>query len=325
MTFKLPPFDLIQYLVGRKFPLSSFMASESFDERRLSQEQKEKLRQIKRYQSELEQLPNDELQALVDAERQKENQEAIIAAEIKEAERWYNQPDAIADYDFWSKATYWNLDEAIALTLGKDPRQVEWPDLEAITDYPTPPFVAKFTEIRELAKRAINYKELFDPAVPSFFLAWARRIDLEMPDQLILAVEKTGIRVGEWQDLYEELLKRHNEMVKEANRKHDEMSEEISKLTETARQLQSQLDSKAASQGLEPRGRSSLLKLILVMAVKKYGYRPGNKNKATGGNRESISSDTQKLGLKMDNETIRKYLNEASEAFSDALILPDKE
>jgi hypothetical protein len=38
-----------------------------------------------------------------------------------EAPNFFNQPDAVADYDHWSKTAHWTLDEAIALSFGKAP------------------------------------------------------------------------------------------------------------------------------------------------------------------------------------------------------------
>jgi hypothetical protein len=44
-----------------------------------------------------------------------------VKAEQEEGERFFNRPHANADFDHWSKAAHWTLDEAIALSLGKAP------------------------------------------------------------------------------------------------------------------------------------------------------------------------------------------------------------
>ncbi|WP_339867543.1 hypothetical protein [Pseudohongiella nitratireducens] len=70
--------------------------------------------------------------------------------------------------------------------------------------------------------------------------------------------------------------------------------------------------------------RSSLLKLVLGMAISKYGYQPGaSRNIATGGNRGSISSDLERLGFSLDSETVRKFINEACTRFD--VKLPSEE
>jgi hypothetical protein len=68
--------------------------------------------------------------------------------------------------------------------------------------------------------------------------------------------------------------------------------------------------------GLSETERTSMLKMILGMAVFKYGYQgDAAKNTATGGNSASIASDLEKIGLDLDPDTIRRYLNEATAKF----------
>ena len=83
--------------------------------------------EIGRYRSELEDLPSDQLQSLY------ENETAAALADIQREEdaRFFNQPHANADFDHWSKAEHWSLDEAIALVLGKAPEIVSWDKIKA--------------------------------------------------------------------------------------------------------------------------------------------------------------------------------------------------
>lgn len=65
--------------------------------------------------------------------------------------------------------------------------------------------------------------------------------------------------------------------------------------------------------------RERLLKILLGMALDKYGYVPGQKrNSATGENNGSIHAALQQHGLNVDADTIRKYLQEAAERNPDA-------
>jgi len=60
--------------------------------------------------------------------------------------------------------------------------------------------------------------------------------------------------------------------------------------------------------------RTSMLKLVLGMAIDAYGYNPNaTKNKATGENNGSIKAALDRLGISIDADTIRKYLNEAKD------------
>ena len=70
--------------------------------------------------------------------------------------------------------------------------------------------------------------------------------------------------------------------------------------------------------GLSETERTSLLKMILGMAVSKYGYQgDASRNIATGDNRGSIALDLEKIGIVLDSDTIRAYLKEASDKFGD--------
>lgn len=278
--------------------------------------------EIKAYESQLEQLEPDELQALVDLEREFAKQEAIKAAKLEDASKWYNQPEANADYDYWSKAAYWSLDEAIALVLGKDPRKVTWNELCSIKSLFPLPFVTKFEEIRELAQRAVSYQQLQNTVRPGLFLVWANQISLDIPEALEEAVKQNGVTIEDWKYLYDELLQTHNDMVKEANTKFAQLSKESASLQQLIDKLRQELADKN-TQNLTQRERSSLLKLLLAMATEKYDYRPGTRNEATGTNRNSISSDAEKLGLQINNKTIRKFLDEATELFDSDLNLPE--
>jgi hypothetical protein len=70
--------------------------------------------------------------------------------------------------------------------------------------------------------------------------------------------------------------------------------------------------------GLSETERTSLLKMILGMAVSKYRYQgDASRNTATGDNRGSIASDLEKIGIVLDSDTIRAYLKEAWDKFGD--------
>ncbi len=76
---------------------------------------------------------------------------------------------------------------------------------------------------------------------------------------------------------------------------------------------------------LQERERDSLLKLILGMSVDRYGYRVGEKrNSATGDKGNSIAARLESLGIRLDSDTIRKYLKEAEDRFGDLVDEPDR-
>ena len=60
---------------------------------------------------------------------------------------------------------------------------------------------------------------------------------------------------------------------------------------------------------LTTRERESLLKMILAMAIGGYGHAPLRSRSPTAGD---IENDLHKIGLSLDQDTIRKYLKEAA-------------
>jgi hypothetical protein len=61
------------------------------------------------------------------------------------------------------------------------------------------------------------------------------------------------------------------------------------------------------------------------MSVDRYGYRVGEKrNSATGEKGNSIAARLQSLGIRLDPDTIRKYLKEAEDRFGDLVDEPDR-
>jgi hypothetical protein len=47
-------------------------------------------------------------------------EEVRIRRELEENQRFFNQSRADVDVSHWSRMSYWTLDEAVALSLGKD-------------------------------------------------------------------------------------------------------------------------------------------------------------------------------------------------------------
>lgn len=64
--------------------------------------------------------------------------------------------------------------------------------------------------------------------------------------------------------------------------------------------------------------RRKMLEAILGMAMHAYRYDPSStRNMATGNNKDSISAGIQSVGLNVSDDTMRAYLNEAKEIFSN--------
>lgn len=108
--------------------------------------------------------------------------------ELDEAARWFNLPSVAANFQRWAKEPLWTVDEAVALSLGRDPESVTWDEIKA---YSTSSFVAEFARRRGRMARAIaaGDMKLNNGAMrPHLFLEWGRAWDVPFPDELRMAV-----------------------------------------------------------------------------------------------------------------------------------------
>ena len=69
---------------------------------------------------------------------------------------------------------------------------------------------------------------------------------------------------------------------------------------------------------------NSLTLMLLAMAMDKYSYNPKNRNAATGSGSSSIFASVDKLGLSIDDDTVRTHLKKAYEIHKDSLKLKPK-
>lgn len=108
-----------------------------------------------------------------------------------------------------------------------------------------------------------------------------------------------------------EPLVRGGDVVSWAIRKGFDIPAEVRELAETSKPEEGQ-DAK-----MNTKEKDSLLKLVLAMAVRKYGYDPNAlKNDAI----KKIGADLDKEELKLDDDTIRKWLKEAADRFARSSV-----
>ena len=189
-------------------------------------DREKRLKEVESFRAELKAKPLREIKTLYEEAQEKERQALAAKAEREEQQRFFNQPDANADFIHWAKMTYWTLDEALALTFGKSPEIVKW-DAVKYVDTRISPFAREYARLRELALRAKNWKQLYDPTQPSLFLAWARRNEIEVLPELVKEVEARGVVIADWKDYYDKL----NEQAKKLSEQRDELIAICTKLT----------------------------------------------------------------------------------------------
>jgi hypothetical protein len=247
----------------------------------------------------------DELEDLIVVEREKQRVEFAAKIEREERERFFNQPYARADFEHWSRAAHWTLDEAVALSFGKAPERVNWETVKPLVHVSA--FAFQYQRRRDLSLRAKLWKQLFDPVLPGFFLAWAKRTDLEVSPDLEAAVTARGVLVADWKTHYDDLKAKYDELHRKWGDNYNELHKGWMEVCEdknrTIADLQQQLadaEAKGASaqsgiprdlpeKPLGTRERESLLKLIVGMAVGGYGYDPSAGRRTAGSDRHRSS------------------------------------
>jgi hypothetical protein len=326
---RIPNFaeDPIEYLVRHKFPLPRQSVEDILANRHtpITRESLELPPEASAYRVELLQKTPEELRALclaVIREKEEAQQKAAqLRLEAEEKQRFFNRPNAYADFVHWSKAAYWRLDEATALSFGRNPAIVNW---EAIKGWvQASPFVAEYARVRDLVIRARDFKQLYEPVPPGFFIAWARRMDIAFPDKLEEQVKVRGGNIMDWKTAYDTALEEHDKYVKTAQAQMQQslaqteaavnqvvvLRQECSTLQAKLAEAES-VKNPAPEKPLKTRERDTLLKLLIGMAVKGYRYNPkASKNPAVS----DIASDLEQLGIALSDDTIRKWLGEAAQ------------
>jgi hypothetical protein len=346
---RMPSFDPIEYLVSRRFPTWKLFSVAQHKSVESEGEVKEKARA---YEKELRIKTPDEINDLVKTERAAEAEQYRRRQEAEENARFFNQPYARADFTHWGKLSYWTLDEAVALSFGKAPESVNWKAIESIAS--VSPFAFQYKRRRELSLRAKHSSELYDPVLPGFFLAWAKRLDWGIPTELEAIVVARGGEIGDWKTVYENEKDAHAKTMEWAKAQMDEAIKfadqqqtqalqlgkqyqeeafeigrqavaerdaEIARLQEALRAAEERINVadaqtvKLPSPDPGPRERESMLRLIIGMAIQGYKYAPAAaKNSAV----REIADDLHLLGIGLDEDTVRKYLQEAKD------LLPPK-
>lgn len=133
---------------------------------------------IRARRTELQALPVENLRQLL-ARTTAEN------ARREEAKRFYNQRNAMADFEYWLGMDFWSLDEAVALLNHRDPRTVNRAAIEAdiapkrgkpsgAGNAPTP-FTKFFLDLSHRAERS-NALTYASKLTPTEVIRWAKGV-----------------------------------------------------------------------------------------------------------------------------------------------------
>lgn len=328
------PFDrkeITELLVRLKFPPIVLASLSNQHQPKGATTLGRKLRneEVTRYRSELQNLPTGQLQSLYETE----TAPMLAAMQREEDARFFNQPQAKADFDHWSKAEHWSLDEAIALIFGKAPEIVSWDTIKTYAG--ASPFVKQYSRLRDLAERARVWRKLYDPVLPPIFLKWAEDNEIAVPVELLKKVEKLKGKLVDWKKQYEQadaacdqlrsnyqdlqkmyaqhiadwegLVQKKSDLIDAAHLRIAELERELTAVNETP-----QATEPPKSQSLIE--RQNMLKAIFGMAIRGYSYNPADKRSKIVA---EIVSDLEREGLPLSDDTIRRYLKEARDLLSE--------
>ena len=174
---------------------------------------------------------------------------------------------------FWANLSRWTLAEATALTIDRNPKKLIDPAVGKGL-LGDAPTIDQYKYVQEHIKRAVQAGELTDPVQPGIYVAWAKKRDLGFPE--ILAKMVPAVTQADNQNMPTKTTK------KPKDKSHTALMRE----------------------------RNTLLKLFFCAAVDGYGYDPKAERSPTA---KEMESAFERLGIRISDDTIRKYLNEAKE------------
>lgn len=185
-------------------------------------------------------------------------------------------------------------------------------------DYASP-FVLKYEQLRELCSRALSAEQLFAPTFPAMFIGWCEQMDISFPTELKALIILRGGTVGSWKVQYEALQKHHDELL-DTNSKNVQVNEELIQRLKELQQEARSSSKKPVSSAQNPKAYNSLMKILLAIAVKKFRHNPAaSKNSSTN----NIVSAVEELGMKINEETVRKWLKDAADTLDGEYEIPN--
>lgn len=291
---RIPEFDPVDFLVRRRFGLkfqsrNGDIYAKWRNGHDLDDDERVLTREIEPFLDEVLGLAPDQLDARVAEERRKLVLEKREEEERAERSHPFNCRPAIAGpdvFEHWSKAAYWNQEEATALLLGRDPRYVN--DRTIKVDHKGTTFKKLFLDLRDLISRATTAKQINFTDGPGSYVVWAKSKGIPVPDVLEDLLVAYGGPLRDWKSEAQSLQSKIEEM----NRDH------------------ARSQGAAKTDSAITRERESLLKLIIGMAIRGYSYNPKAGRSPVV---KEIASDLAMIGIPLDEDTVRKYLVEARE------------
>ncbi len=252
-----------------------------------------------------------------------------------------------ADFDHATKQSYWSAEEFAAYSLDKDPLVINQKECGAWIK--VHPFCGLFCKRLDVIHRAIQVGRLSQNPSPLEAVEWAVQCRMLLPNQLFESLNIHGHTVIDWTlacaslaEDYDRLMAAHEQMGQDHDATERELNqtlaamrlqtEEWSDWSTVAMQSIEQLRNRVhevetenrelrennsilndAQKSLHPKERNSLLKIAYIGARTGYGWVPGKRSSKIA----EIAKDGVSLGVPIDEETVRKFLEQAHHAFGN--------
>lgn len=206
----------------------------------------------------------------------------------------------------------WTESEAVLLSLSIDPREpftgLDHRKIRTLNDIP-----GYASRIFMLARAVVAFG-WHGFILPSDFVKWANSKHLSIPSKLISAVQKTkpitGFTIRE-QNPNAIVFKEKTEAEKWL---HESNMSELNALRFRYQEDRVKIRKKRAEENINPKSRTSLLKIVIGVAVDKYRYDSKANVTYTAS---QIQSSVERAGLTIDDDTVRRWLREAAELLKD--------
>jgi len=254
------------------------------------------------YEGELKDLDHGELLSQATAVRTAAIKAAPPNSGGAEFDVWapYNRPEAAADFDMWLSMPVWEPEEAVALSFGKDPELVNLGTLVVPRRNGTP-FIRSFKARFQQVMRAIKAGELDAHIRPDLFVEWARKRGLQLDDGLALVPDKSS--ADHWKARCEA-----------AEAQVDDLTSRLSAIEAELEAVKRDQDFKP-----NPKRKTSWNKLVLGMAIARFGHLPSGLSAAT-----LLVVELAEVGLGVKYDAINEILTEAANEISDEYKIPKK-
>jgi len=326
-------FDAVEYLSLRLYPAKAVnRARAEVSDGKNREVAEDYVRSADIYEKALHALSQASLNALADDERQLEVQQIQEQAQGKERNQFFNRQDAKADFGLWAEQSCWSLDETTALILGKNPKVVDWDQIEPLVH--TSAFAEQFADIRRHLNKARRDGQLMDPVRPGHFLSWANVRGVVLPAELEACLEANAKKRADPSDETtdpeaadddkDDAARTADAGVCAARSKPTRRSQntgtvdddKIIHLGREESRLRAMHQRMQAVKGMSAESEQETLsdpgqafaKLVVAMAVGRYGYRPhrGRQSSVT-----DIIADLEEVGLKLSKSAVRRLLEQA--------------